>query len=75
MIRRTSPSRSAWRNPSRLQLPPRPGAGRGGVLLLNKDIVDPHLGSWTEADIAERNVSLAKTIAEVWPRPVTAGDL
>lgn len=48
---------------------------RFSVLLLNKDIVDPHVGSWTEADIADRNVALAKTIAEVWPHPATGGDL
>lgn len=46
---------------------------RFSVLLLNKDIVDPHLHAWTEADIASRNSALASTIAEVWPGPSFAG--
>ena len=47
---------------------------RFSVLLLNKDIVDPHVAAWTEANIGERNLAMAKTIAEVWPRPPGGGD-
>jgi hypothetical protein len=77
-------SNRPWTDEAALPIAPTgkdPGLGkrsllnRFSVLLLNKDIVDPHIGSWTEADIADRNVSLAKTIAEVWPRPATGGDL
>ncbi len=40
---------------------------RYSVLLLNKDIVDPHAVAWTEEDIASRNKDLVKVIAAVWP--------
>ncbi len=42
---------------------------RFSVLLLNKDIVDPHPQAWTETDIAARSLALVGTIAEVWPGP------
>ncbi|MEX1009665.1 MAG: DUF262 domain-containing protein [Acidimicrobiia bacterium] len=40
---------------------------RYSVLLINKDIVDPHEQAWSEQDIATRNTYLATVIAEVWP--------
>jgi hypothetical protein len=40
---------------------------RYSVLLLNKDIVDPHDSAWTDEDIATRNGRLAETISLVWP--------
>lgn len=40
---------------------------RYSVLILNKDIVDPHVVAWTESNIADRNVSLARAVCTVWP--------
>jgi hypothetical protein len=37
------------------------------VLLLNKDIVDPHEAEWSEHDIVQRNFVLAKAVTDVWP--------
>jgi hypothetical protein len=42
---------------------------RYSVLLLNKDIVDNHADAWTDQDIGNRNIALAKVIGEVWARP------
>lgn len=38
------------------------------ILVLNKDITEPHEAAWTEADIAERATVLTKSIVEIWPR-------
>jgi hypothetical protein len=40
---------------------------RYSVLILNKDIVDPHVAAWTESNIADRNISLARAVSTVWP--------
>jgi hypothetical protein len=40
---------------------------RYSVLLLNKDIVDPHESAWTEQDIAARNSRIAEVVSAVWP--------
>ena len=42
---------------------------RYSVLLLNKDLVDNHADAWTDQDIGNRNIALAKVIGEVWARP------
>jgi hypothetical protein len=39
---------------------------RYSVLVLNKDVVEPHKGEWTEEDIIARNASLANAVCEVW---------
>ncbi|MET4050473.1 MULTISPECIES: DUF262 domain-containing HNH endonuclease family protein [unclassified Rhodococcus (in: high G+C Gram-positive bacteria)] len=52
-------------------------AGRGkrsllskfSVLVLNKEIIDRHAETWTESDINNRSVELAKSICEAWPGP------
>jgi hypothetical protein len=41
---------------------------RYSLLLLNKDIVEPHEEAWTEQNIAERTAHLANVIAKAWPR-------
>jgi hypothetical protein len=41
--------------------------GRNSILLLNKDIVDPHENAWTNEDIEKRSRTLAKALAEAWP--------
>lgn len=41
------------------------------VLLLSRDIVDNHVGAWSEDDIAQRSVKLAEVLCEVWPRPTS----
>ena len=41
--------------------------GRNSILLLNKDIVDPHEDAWTNEDIEKRSCTLAKVLAEAWP--------
>jgi hypothetical protein len=54
-----------------------PAAGQGkrsllnrySLLVLNKDIVEFHEGSWTEEDIRERSRQLVETVISVWPRP------
>ena len=56
-------------------------AGRGkrsmlnkfSVLVLNKDIIDTHVDTWTEADIKKRSIELAKNVCEVWPGPIPMG--
>lgn len=40
---------------------------RYSLLLLNKDIVDPHDTVWSEQDIATRSKDVAQVIANVWP--------
>jgi hypothetical protein len=40
---------------------------RYSVLLLNKDIVDPHGSAWTDQDIAARNSRIAEVVSVVWP--------
>ena len=49
---------------------------RYSILVLNKDIVEPHPDSWTEDDIRERAKRLTDAVIAVWPRPavVTGGD-
>lgn len=42
---------------------------RFSLLLLNKDIIEPHVDAWTDADIKRRNDVLAKCIANIWSRP------
>lgn len=39
------------------------------LIVLNKEILDAHPQEWTDADIRDRSVSLAGTIAQVWPGP------
>ncbi len=41
---------------------------RFSLLVLNKEIIDPHPNAWTEADIQERSIRLTKLINEIWPR-------
>jgi len=45
---------------------------RFSILVLNKEIVEPHPESWTEDDIRERGKQLADTVISVWPRPARA---
>ena len=40
---------------------------RYSLLVLNKDIVDPHELSWTEDDIRNRSHALAEQVTAVWP--------
>jgi hypothetical protein len=40
---------------------------RYSVLVLNKEVVDEHPGSWTEADIRARSNALSERVTEVWP--------
>ncbi len=42
--------------------------GRYSVLVLNKDIVDPHESDWSEMDIEARSASLADAVTQVWSR-------
>ncbi|MFF0281702.1 DUF262 domain-containing protein [Rhodococcus aetherivorans] len=52
-------------------------AGRGkrsllnkfSVLVLNKEIIDDHPETWTNADISKRSMHLAEKICQVWPGP------
>jgi hypothetical protein len=41
---------------------------RYSILVLNKDIVEPHPDAWTDGDIAARNSVLATAVCDVWPR-------
>jgi hypothetical protein len=41
---------------------------RFSILVLNKEIVDEHLASWSEDDIGSRGERLATLATEVWPR-------
>jgi hypothetical protein len=42
---------------------------RYSILVLNKDIVEPHVGSWTEEDIEDRAKQLTEAVMAIWPRP------
>ncbi len=56
--------------------PSGPEAGKGkrslidkySLLVLNKEIVQGHAASWTEADIEARGLAMTKDIAAIWPR-------
>jgi hypothetical protein len=39
------------------------------VLKLNAEITSTHTGSWTEEDIRQRSMDLARRIVGIWPRP------
>ena len=39
------------------------------ILVLNKDIVEPHLDVWTEDDIKSRSKQLTEAVISIWPRP------
>ncbi len=41
--------------------------GRYSVLMLNKEVVDTHTDSWSEADIERRSEHIARLIAQAWP--------
>ncbi len=43
--------------------------GRFSILVLNKDIVDPHVLAWTEDDIRARSNTLTETVIAIWTRP------
>ena len=40
------------------------------ILILNKDIVEPHPHSWTEDDIRDRAKQLTEAVISLWPRPL-----
>lgn len=42
---------------------------RFSILVLNKDIVEPHVDSWTEDDIKSRAKQLTEAVIAIWPRP------
>lgn len=42
---------------------------RFSLLVLNKEIVEPHPEAWTEADIRKRAEQLTETVITIWPRP------
>jgi hypothetical protein len=42
---------------------------RYSILVINKEIVDPHPDSWTEADIHDRAKELTEDVVTIWPRP------
>jgi Protein of unknown function DUF262/Protein of unknown function (DUF1524) len=44
---------------------------RFSILVLNKEIVDPHPDNWTEDDIRERGRELTEAVIAVWPRPAS----
>jgi hypothetical protein len=44
---------------------------RYSLLVLNKDIVEPHEDSWTEDDIRERARRLTDDVISIWPRPAS----
>jgi hypothetical protein len=41
---------------------------RYSILVLNKEIVDDGPRGWTEQDLLDRSVRLARAVTEVWPR-------
>jgi hypothetical protein len=47
---------------------------RFSILVLNKDIVQPHPEGWTEQDIIDRSGRLAEAIIDIWRRPVGGDD-
>jgi hypothetical protein len=42
---------------------------RYSILVLNKELVDPHPDEWTEADIRTRADVLTEAVISIWPRP------
>ncbi len=41
------------------------------LLVSNKEIVDTHVESWTEGDIAQRSADITRAICAIWPRPLS----
>ena len=52
-----------------------PGKGKRSLLdafsllVLNKEILKHHVGSWTDSDIVERSATVVDAICKVWPGP------
>lgn len=70
-------SNRPWRDSDAVVVAPTgPEAGKGkrslidkySLLVLNKEIVQQHLESWSEDDIKARGLAMTKDIAAIWPR-------
>lgn len=71
-------SNRPWRDDEAAAVAPTgidPGVGKRtllnqfSLLVLNKEIVEPHPDSWTETDVRARAGQLTESVIAVWPRP------